>query len=391
MENDFTSKMKNSILIISLSDTSSDPRVLRQIDALRENFILDVAGFKPPNKKIRNFYDISSPHKIKNRWIRKFLKAFYLFSHQYEEIFVLENGKIELPGMISERYDLLIVNDFNSLPLAQQMLVPSTRVLLDAHEYYFGELNSKLSKQIHKGYRRWLSNTYFPIVDSMVTVSPKIAKFYEKKLGLSDVKVIRNIPSARPSEFESHSSKVIELVHHGSAVQGRGLAELIELIPLLREDFRLNLMLVETDKLFFESLVSAASRYPNRIRFLSVVPTESIVAEIKGFDLGIHLIPPTSVNNIFALPNKFFEFIHAHLGVITGPSPEMVAIIDKYSVGVASDSFNLESVASTINSLDRERVESMRISSFKASKHLNWEQESMILVRQILEVLKDGA
>ncbi len=380
--------MKAQVLLMSLSDTRHDPRVLRQIDTLYADYTLDVAGFQSPNGPIRNFYNLRGVKTIQSPFVRKVMKAIYLGTKQYRRLYKLEYGIIDYLPLMNQNYDLILVNDFNCLPIAQKIKRPDTKIFLDAHEYYFGEFNSKLQNFIHEGYRRWIVKTCFPIVNSMTTVSEQIGKLYEANLPYQRVRILRNIPNSQSIPYIKHTSDVIELIHHGAAVEGRGLVELINLVPLLRNEIRLNLMLVQTDKVFFNSLVNAASKYPNRIRFIPIVPTKMIVKRIKDFDLGIHIIPPSSINNRFALPNKFFEFIHANLGVITGPSPEMESVINKYSIGSVSKSFNLADVATTINSLSREKIEQMRFHSFEASRILNWRKESEVLLEEVSMILQ---
>jgi len=49
------------VLVVSHSDLSSDPRVDRQIDALRGLYDVVAAGFRPPRYEDVSFVDISIP------------------------------------------------------------------------------------------------------------------------------------------------------------------------------------------------------------------------------------------------------------------------------------------------------------------------------------------
>ena len=43
--------------------------------------------------------------------------------------------------------------------------------------------------------------------------------------------------------------------------------------------------------------------------------------------------PPINFNNKLALPNKLFDYVQARLGVLIGPSPEMVHYVEEYDLG----------------------------------------------------------
>jgi hypothetical protein len=221
----------------------------------------------------------------------------------------------------------------------------------------------------------------------MSTVSTGIVNRYQKDFKGLQVSLIRNTPMKLELDFQKHLSKQIDIIHHGAAVEGRGIRQLIDLVPLLSENFSLNLMLVETDTNFLSQIKRQAKPYGERIRFLSPVPTLNIVKEISRFDLGIHLIPPLSVNNEFSLPNKFFEFIQAHLGVIIGPTMEMAQIVEAHSLGIVSPSFNLSEVAREINKLDRTQIEELRQNSKKAAEIFCWEEESKVLISQVAKLI----
>jgi len=148
-------------------------------------------------------------------------------------------------------------------------------------------------------------------------------------------------------------------------------------------------MLVHTDKQFLRRLKDQTQLMPDRVRFLPTVPTQEIALRISSFDLGIHLIPPHSINNRYALPNKFFEFIQAGLGVVTGPSPEMAKIVNEHSLGVVTESFEIEEVARILNSLDWSQIELFRKNSRQAADIFCWEEESKVLISQISMVIRD--
>jgi glycosyltransferase involved in cell wall biosynthesis len=146
-------------------------------------------------------------------------------------------------------------------------------------------------------------------------------------------------------------------------------------------------MLTETDANFLQSLKSKARPIREKVNFLPPVPTEDIVSKISEFDLGIHIIPPLSINNKYALPNKFFEFIQGHLGIVVGPSPEMAGIVNERELGIVSKSFDAPELARAINALDRNQVDRFRSNSKISAEIFNWENESIQLVESVSRMI----
>lgn len=372
--------MKN-ILIVAMTNVSSDPRVLRQVSTLKELYRIDLVGFGDPIDGVENFHRISRVTAPFRGITRKFLKILLLFFRRFKSYYFIDLG-IDASAQYAfqgYKYDLILANDFESLPFIATFDRSKVPILLDAHEYYFDEINARIRKRALRPFRNWVSSSSIDRVVGMTTVCSGISELYKRDFDFMEIPLVRNIPERTKVAFESHLSDRIELIHHGAAVQGRGLIELIELTPLLEKRFTLNLMLVPTDIEFYKHLRRLAHEYNSRVKFLNPVPTREIVSAISSFDLGIHLIPPNSINNVYALPNKFFEFMHANLGVLVGPSPEMEKIVKDFSIGVVSKTFLLSDVAKELNALDRETVEIFRKNSHQASKEFDGESESKVL------------
>lgn len=54
------------------------------------------------------------------------------------------------------------------------------------------------------------------------------------------------------------------------------------------------------------------------------------------------MIPPATFNHIWCLPNKFFDFLQARLGIVTGPSPERARIVDEEASDAAAARYSGE-------------------------------------------------
>ena len=91
---------------------------------------------------------------------------------------------------------------------------------------------------------------------------------------------------------------------------------------------------------------------------------------------------------MYALPNKFFEFIQARLAIAIGPSPEMARLVKQYNLGIVSQDFTPKSMAESLNSLTKEQIRQYKENANQTAKILNAEREGEKLLRILEEVLK---
>lgn len=376
--------MKKKILVISYSNLASDPRVLRQIKVLQNEFYIIEGGRQPSGngnpfvllKEIQSFH-VEYPY-----FLKKVLSFFFKVYREYLLLRLLKNyekyywdfqKKNLLKKFISYSPDIIIANDIEALPLAiliKQKSNCKISIIFDAHEYAPLQItNLEYWKKYISPYRLYLSKKYIPLSDYCFTVSKGIAEAYEDLSGKS-FQLFKNSPeflNLCPSKVECDK---IKLIHHGAAIPGRNLDLMFELLEFLDSRFVLNLILIPTDPDYYQKLVERASSY-NNVIIHSPVPTVNIPEFINQFDLGIFLLPPNNFNYKHALPNKFFEFVQARLGIIIGPSVEMEPYVKEYNLGIVSNDFSPKSVALLLNELDSEIIKKFKNNAHKAAEELS--------------------
>ena len=108
-----------------------------------------------------------------------------------------------------------------------------------------------------------------------------------------------------------------------------------------------------------------------RIAFPAPQPMAGIVPFINRYDIGLCFFKPVTFNLRHVLPNKFFEYVQARLAILSGPSPEMAAIIRRYDCGVVTDDFSQAALAGALAGMDRQKVEHYKRQSHLAARELS--------------------
>jgi glycosyltransferase involved in cell wall biosynthesis len=105
--------------------------------------------------------------------------------------------------------------------------------------------------------------------------------------------------------------------------------------------------------------------------------------------IGIALSEKEGLNQWLALPNKFFDYIHALVPQITMNYPEYKKINDQYEVAVLIDNLDPGTIANTINELltnDAKR-DRLKENCRKAKLELNWQKEEKKLIEFYKKIL----
>lgn len=356
---------------------------MRQVRLLEGDYRLTVAGYGPrPDADIQFVALERSPASIVRKafWAAKLmLGAFdsYYWNQQQVRSAIAQLG--------AEKFDLVIANDVSSAPLAFR-LAGDAPVMVDAHEYSPREFEDRrLWRVLFGRYIHDLCARFLPRAAAMTTVCRGIADEYERVYGVAPV-VIHNAPFDQCMKPSPMVEGRIRLIHHGAAIRSRHLVVMIEMMAYLDERFSLDFMLMESDSSYMQELREAAKSDP-RIRFIPPVPMPEICRHLNDYDIGVFLLPPVNFNYEHALPNKFFEFVQACLGIAIGPSPEMASLLRIYQCGVVSDSFSARSLASSLQRLDASAVAAFKNASHAAVAELSYEHDGKVLLSEVARLL----
>lgn len=345
--------MVNTIVVVSFSDLSLDPRVNRQIRFLADRCRVIAVGYADPAIPGVEFMQVSRGRK---NLVEKANAAIHLLTGRYEEYYWNQaRVRMALELLRDVDADVIIANDVDALPLALRV-ARGAKVIFDAHEYSPRQFENRWTFRLFfQRYLTYLCHTYIPRVDGMMTVGEEIARQYERDTSVRPV-VVTNAPDyedLRPGPVAPQGR--IRLVHHGSASPDRKIENMIRAMDYLGEGYELDLLLVGGRPCYRRRLERLAAARPY-VRLLEPVPMRELPRFLNQYDMGVYLLEPRSFNMRFALPNKIFEFIQARLAVAVGPSPEMARLVQQYGVGIVAREFSPESIAESIRACSREDI-----------------------------------
>ena len=380
------------ILIINFSSLKTDSRVRRHVNLLKQQYDLTIACL---GADLQDNYTVIFLKKRELTFIRKAIISLFLFFRWFSLAHhLLHPYRYVLKKLVVEKFDLVIANDVESLPLAFAISDQQRcHVVFDAHEYaprhfedkwvwrfFFQPLNVHLCKKyIHK-------------TAAMITIGKGLANEYERHFHVKPVVITNANHYHELSPSVVHNS-TIRLVHHGIATPSRKLELMIEMMDDLDDRFTLDIYLLSSGffsrktKNYPQELKTMASKN-SRVRILPPIKSEEIVFKINEYDMGVFLIPPVNFNYENTLPNKLFDFIQARLAIAVGPTPEMAEIVNSYKLGVVSDDFTPKNLAEKLNLVTSEQLVAYKQNSTIAAIELNAEENKKILIKLIEKVLE---
>jgi hypothetical protein len=383
MFKDLSKVKRRTALILCAADPNSNPRPNRMIHWLKDDYDVTVTGWNAAcldgvasaplfGEDQPDFERIAAgKYQGIKRYTELLLHVFRLFTGRYEEIVWsrLGRGRELCRELSSRKFDLIVSHDITLLPLAFGLKGDRTKVVLDAREYYTREYEDSLKwKLLTRPVNRYLCNKYLPQCDKILTVNEGLAQEYAGEFGVLP-EVVMSLPRYVDLSPSPVNGTKIRIMHHGFASLSRRTETMIEMMDYLDERFSLDMMLIVSQGTYWDKIVSMAGSRKN-VRIIPPLRMEEIVPFTNKYDIGLYLCPPTSFNQKYTLPNKFFEFIQARLAVAIGPSIEMKKIVEQYDCGVVSDDFDPRSLAAKLSSLSVDKIFHYKQQSHQAASVL---------------------
>lgn len=272
-------------------------------------------------------------------------------------------------------------NDLDTLP-ANYMASKwkNKQLIFDSHEYYT-EVPELIDRPRIKNFWKKIERKILPQLTKMITVSPSIADLYKKEYGI-EVKLLRNVPEKENTIYEVANLKVNNnkvIIYQGAINVNRGIEYMVKAMNYI--DGAILYLLGRGDiSNEIEQLINHQS-LNDKVIMLGEIPHEKLHSYTIQADIGLSLEEDKGLNYRYALPNKLFNYIHAHIPVLVSNLPEMKALVQHYEIGEISEKHEPEYIAGKINSMlgDVNRISNWKVNTKKAAKELNWENEKKVI------------
>ncbi len=303
---------------------------------------------------------------------------------------MLKLRKIALQKAIEINADLYHFHDPELIPVGLQLKKLGKKVIYDVHEDVPRQTLTK--EYIHPFLRKFIANTFeiyenwaSKKFDAIITATPHIRdRFIKINPNTLD---INNYPKLdelfEPIDWEKRKN---EICYIGGISRIRGIVELVKSLEYTNTVLHLAGEF-ESEKLKNEVMSLKGWK---KVKYYGFVDRQIIKKILGKVKIGVVTLHPT-INYLYSLPIKMFEYMSAGIPVLASNFPFWRDIIEKNNCGVLVNPLNPKEIADGINYLlnNDDLMKQMGLNGRKAVENkYNWENEEKKLVKLYKEVLK---
>lgn len=345
------------------NDLSYDQRMHRICTSLAEHgFRVTLVG-----RKLRHSSPLTQRPFAQKR-IRCFFNKGFLFYAEYNiRLFFY---------LLFRKMDVVCAIDLDTiLPCLFTSKLKKIQRVYDAHEY-FTELKEVRTRPRVKKIWTLIERFAVPRFKKGYTVSEGLAAEFKKNYN-RDYNVIRNLPVLKPLP-DIQPGKPF-LLYQGVVNEGRGFEYLI---PAMKQVTCK--LVICGDGNFMPQLkeLIRENNVEDKIELKGMLPPEELLPVAVNAAIGLALAEKEGINQYLALPNKFFDYVHAGLPQLTMNYPEYARINSEYKVAILLDKLSADHIAIAItNALNNPPLLSeLRSNCLHARTVFNWQKEEKILI-----------
>lgn len=278
--------------------------------------------------------------------------------------------------LLFSRMDGLCAIDLDTiLPVLTVSGIKKIPRVYDAHEFFTEMKEVRTRPFIQKV---WLAIERFSVPRFMhgYTVSEGLSNEFMKRYDRSYT-VIRNLPVLKT--LPETPKKERFLLSQGAVNEGRAFEYLI---PAMKKiPYRL---VVCGDGNFMRQLKTLVhdEGVDEKVEIKGMLPPEELWPITTSATLGMGMADGEGIHQFLALPNKFFDYIHAGLPQIAMDFPEYRKINDQFRVAVLIDTLDADRIAKVINKTmeDDQLLADMHNNCLRAREEFCWQKEEKKLV-----------
>lgn len=367
----------------------SDTRVEKEVEVLLSNFnaaitVLAIHDPALPEIEKKNGYTIE---RVIDSIVKHPLKKGYVKTLSYL-IDILAN----------RNFDILHCHDYHMLFIGTKIkkLKPQIKLIYDSHEYLRGwplYLGNKGFLNQLKGYIVWrkelmLEKNAVKYADEVITVTNSIADLLKVDLNLKrKPTVLNNYPPVINSnkneslkrEFNISEGKKV-LIHSGSIYYSD--RQLNQLFEIIKKNEDIVLVFIGNRPRFFEvnNLAEKNLSLKNKVFFKSYPANYiTLFSIISSADIGLMHIRNKWLAHKFGAANKFMEYSHAGLAIISTHQNTAMEINKTYGHCNFYDENSFSEFKEALNNT-LQNIDMLKAKAVQIKNKLNWESESKKLI-----------
>jgi len=350
------------ICFIVNNELNYDQRMIRICTSLAHNFNVILVG--------RSFNGATP--LIQNRYRQRRIRCWF----RKGKISYLEHNLKLLFFLLFAKADCFCAIDLDTIvPVLLVSKIRKIKRVYDAHEL-FTEMKEVITRPCIKKIWDSVEKQTVPQFRFGYTVSDSIASFFFEKYGV-DYMTIRNLPlKADNPEVKKQEPFIL---YQGAVNEGRCLEYLIPAMAYV--DCRL---MICGDGNFMNTCRHLADHYQlqHKIIFKGMLLPEQLKHLTLSSYIGVNLVEPEGLNQIYSLANKFFDYIHAGIPQLTMKFPEYEKINNQYKVALLTDCVEPAHIASQLNLLLQNTVlyDELQQNCLKAKENFDWQSEEKKLI-----------
>lgn len=282
------------------------------------------------------------------------------------------------------KFHCIHCHDLNTLRIGVQYKKENNcKLVYDSHELWT-EM-SGINKYVKRKYSK-AEAKLIKYADTIITVSPSICKELQKRYGIDkEAVLLRNIPSYdHIGKTTCPNVQEIKMIYVGYFIPGRGVETIISNFHKFPNNVTLCLRVQKDEKVIAQLNKNIKElNLSHRIFVLEFLPQNEVIGEISKYDIGVLPYLPVSLNNLYCLPNKIFQYLAGGVGILANNLPDVKEVLEKYNCGVTYDSEDETSLVEAVKALchNVENLDKLKKNSLKAiEENLNWDKEKMKLI-----------
>ncbi len=189
-----------------------------------------------------------------------------------------------------------------------------------------------------------IERSFIKTASDVVAVCEPIAGWYRQTYCLTNVHVVRNVPErdavvikkVPEGDFRQRFDIPVDatvFIYQGIFGKARGTDRLLEIFSDLSPERAHLVLMGYGDPSDHEAIDRHVARQSN-IHYQPAVPREWITSYTSGADIGVFIAEDPPLNDRWALPNKFFEFVHSGLPVLVSDNLGLLSeLVAEHNIG----------------------------------------------------------